>query len=285
MTIILIALSIFGIVLIAYGLFSKPKESLAGKILPDMIPWEMAGINVRSRLPDDEWNELALYAKRRQGFKCEVCGGHGKEQGFNHAVEAHEIWQHDHATRTQKLLGIVVLCPLCHKFKHIAFADSKGYGRQVRLTYRRSMAGLLTRWSWPSTEPPTRSSSFAVSGSWISPTSMTTPTRSEIGTSDPSSSPTKRTAIAVKGCTNEPLACPHYRLIAGLSVNLEVHPIHSFCGMGFVPFLPNRNLFQVAQLDSKIEAELDEIEELKRSKKREKSSDLLAFINSSCIYK
>ncbi|ONV40559.1 hypothetical protein [Burkholderia cenocepacia] len=132
MTIILIALSIFGIVLIAYGLFSKPKESLAGKILPDMIPWEMAGINVRSRLPDDDWNELALYAKRRQGFKCEVCGGHGKEQGFNHAVEAHEIWQHDHATRTQKLLGIVVLCPLCHKFKHIAFADSKGYGRQVR---------------------------------------------------------------------------------------------------------------------------------------------------------
>lgn len=126
-------ISILGIVLIVYGLFSKPSSALPkGKILPDMIPWEMCGINVRSRTTDDEWKGLSNHAKKRKGFKCEICGEHGKQQGFEHAVEAHEIWLHDHKTRTQKLIGIQILCPLCHKFKHIAFADSRGYSRQVR---------------------------------------------------------------------------------------------------------------------------------------------------------
>ncbi|MBH9720534.1 hypothetical protein JAO10_09330 [Burkholderia contaminans] len=135
MTILITTFLLLGIALIAYGLFSKPKsnrQTQEGKILPDMIPWKMSGVNVRSRLNETQWNELRNYAKRKKGFCCEVCGGKGKAQGFKHDVEAHEEWVHDHKTRTQSLTNILILCPLCHKFKHIAFTDSRGYGPMVR---------------------------------------------------------------------------------------------------------------------------------------------------------
>lgn len=107
---------------------STPKA----KILPDLVPYAMHGVNVRSRLTDNQWNELRNHAKKKKGFRCEVCGAKGKSQGFQHDVEAHEEWLHDHKTRTQKLTNLLILCPLCHKFKHIALADSSGYGKRVR---------------------------------------------------------------------------------------------------------------------------------------------------------
>ncbi|WP_146124243.1 hypothetical protein [Burkholderia multivorans] len=129
---LLITITLFFIFAYWLAAFLNKDTTPKGKILPDLVPYAMHGVNVRSRLSDSDWNDLRNYAKRKKRFCCEVCGAKGKQQGFKHDVEAHEEWLHDHNTRTQKLTNILILCPLCHKFKHIALADLSGYGKQVR---------------------------------------------------------------------------------------------------------------------------------------------------------
>jgi 5-methylcytosine-specific restriction endonuclease McrA len=128
---LIVLLLIIGFCLFIYGYTNKGTKTKA-KICPDQVPYKMHGINVRSRLSDNQWNDLRNYVKKRKGFKCEVCGMSGKKQGFRHDVECHEEWEHDPTTRTQKLTNLLVLCPLCHKYKHIGLADNQGYGTLVR---------------------------------------------------------------------------------------------------------------------------------------------------------
>lgn len=116
-------------------------------LLPDMLPTTTHGVNVRSSVSAARWDELRRYTYAAAGFRCEACGcggEHGAAYGCNGSdsphVECHELWQFDDASGIQRLLRLVSLCPLCHKAKHIGFANRIGILPRV-LTHLRQLNG------------------------------------------------------------------------------------------------------------------------------------------------
>ena len=96
------------------------------KLLSEIVPSTSWYNNVRSNVSKKEWDYLRKTSYELAGNKCEICGDTGKNQGFNHNVECHEIWEYDNETHTQKLTGLISLCPYCHKVKHPGLAQLNG---------------------------------------------------------------------------------------------------------------------------------------------------------------
>lgn len=80
--------------------------------------------NVRTNVSTEDWDKLRREAYRRAGYRCEICSGRGTE----HPVECHERWNYDDESHTQTLLGLIALCPACHRVKHIGLAFKEGHG-------------------------------------------------------------------------------------------------------------------------------------------------------------
>lgn len=89
------------------------------KLTIELIPASVFGSNVRSNVPKKEWDRLRKLSYEKANNICEICGDNGKNQGYRHPVECHEIWEYDFPTQTQKLTGLISLCPRCHQIKHI----------------------------------------------------------------------------------------------------------------------------------------------------------------------
>lgn len=96
------------------------------KLTIELVPQSCWYSNVRSNVTKQEWDFIRRKCYAKAEHKCEVCGDTGKNQGIAHAVECHEIWQYLSATKTQKLVGMVALCPRCHKVKHPGLAQIRG---------------------------------------------------------------------------------------------------------------------------------------------------------------
>lgn len=92
------------------------------KLSCELVPSSSWGENLRSLLSASQWFWLRKACYIRANHKCEICGGKGRD----HPVEAHEIWDYDDAQRRQTLLGLIALCPACHKCKHMGFALATG---------------------------------------------------------------------------------------------------------------------------------------------------------------
>lgn len=88
----------------------------------ELVPSTSWFTNVRSHLPDDEWNLVRRAVYRRAGYRCEICGGHGEK----HPVECHEVWSYDDQRHVQRLERLSALCPACHRVKHIGLAMVNG---------------------------------------------------------------------------------------------------------------------------------------------------------------
>lgn len=102
----------------------RPVERLTVDLIPSTSWWE----NVRSKMPKAEWDRLRKHSYRMANYRCEVCEGSGLEQGYRWPVECHEVWSYDEATRVQKLVRLISLCPKCHQVKHFGLAQIKGQG-------------------------------------------------------------------------------------------------------------------------------------------------------------
>jgi hypothetical protein len=96
------------------------------KLKSEIVPSSSWYNNVRSNVSDKEWDFLRKKSYESAGHVCEICGDTGKNQGFNHNVECHEIWEYDDKTHIQKLIGLISLCPHCHKVKHPGLAQIRG---------------------------------------------------------------------------------------------------------------------------------------------------------------
>ena len=96
------------------------------KLVSEIVPSTSWYNNVRSNVSAKEWDYLRKKSYEAAGNVCEICGDTGKNQGFNHNVECHEIWEYDDKTLTQTLTGLISLCPYCHKVKHPGLAQLKG---------------------------------------------------------------------------------------------------------------------------------------------------------------
>lgn len=89
------------------------------KLEVEMIPSTNFYNNVRSAVSQAQWDVLRKECYEKADNKCEICGDIGKNQGFRHSVECHEIWSFDFTKNIQSLIGLIALCPFCHMAKHI----------------------------------------------------------------------------------------------------------------------------------------------------------------------
>ena len=102
-----------------FGKRMRKYLDFAGKpIVPLGTPIPLHGVNPRSMLDPVNWDKIRKDTYKKYNYKCAVCNETGLEQGFNHPVEAHEIWDYDFDTYTQYFEGMVALCPICHKIIH-----------------------------------------------------------------------------------------------------------------------------------------------------------------------
>tara|TARA_B100000073_G_scaffold346066_1_gene356574 strand:+ start:1313 stop:1780 length:468 start_codon:yes stop_codon:yes gene_type:complete len=97
------------------------------KLTVELVPQSSWGNNLRNEanIPKSEWDVLRKKCYKDAGYKCEICGGKGKR----HPVECHERWSYDDQTKTQKLDGLIALCPTCHKAKHLGRTLSVDKGK------------------------------------------------------------------------------------------------------------------------------------------------------------
>ncbi len=96
------------------------------KLKVELIPKTCAASNIRTLIPRKYWDLLRKTAYKQANNKCEICGGVGKDQGYRHDLECHEVWEYNVGLRVQKLVGLMALCPLCHQCKHIGRAKYIG---------------------------------------------------------------------------------------------------------------------------------------------------------------
>lgn len=108
------------------------------KLTSELVPKTCFYTNLRSELPKAQWDKIRKASYEKAGHVCEICGDTGKNQGVKHAVECHEIWDYikEGNKRTQKLIGVISLCPNCHKVKHPGLANVKG---EIEIVYSQLM--------------------------------------------------------------------------------------------------------------------------------------------------
>ncbi len=69
--------------------------------------------NLRSILSKKEWDFLKAEAKKTANGRCMICGAKTDR------LEAHEKWEYDLDSCTQKLIDIIAVCKDCHSVIHI----------------------------------------------------------------------------------------------------------------------------------------------------------------------
>jgi hypothetical protein len=89
------------------------------KLAVELIPSTCHFSNVRTTVKPKEWDKIRFLSYEAADNKCEICKETGKEQGYKHNVECHEIWEYDDVNHIQTLVGLISLCPICHHVKHI----------------------------------------------------------------------------------------------------------------------------------------------------------------------
>lgn len=118
---------------------AKSKEP---KLTIELIPKTCHYSNVRTTVTKQEWNKIRFISYEKANNKCEICGDIGKNQGYKHNVECHEIWEYDDTNHIQKLVGLISLCPICHQVKHIGRAIAMG---RHQLVYNQLMK--VNKWT------------------------------------------------------------------------------------------------------------------------------------------
>jgi 5-methylcytosine-specific restriction endonuclease McrA len=102
------------------------------KLTIELVPSTAWFTNVRSEVSKAKWDKIRRKSYKSADYKCEICSESGLDQGFNHPVECHEIWNYNDVKKEQKLIGFISLCPKCHRCKHPGLASIRGEGELVR---------------------------------------------------------------------------------------------------------------------------------------------------------
>jgi hypothetical protein len=101
------------------------------KLTIELVPESSFYNNVRSAVSTVEWDIIKKKCYKKAGYKCEICGDTGINQGKKYPVECHEIWEYDDKFHIQTLKGFIALCPQCHQVKHVGFARINGKEPEV----------------------------------------------------------------------------------------------------------------------------------------------------------
>ncbi len=112
------------------ALVGEDRSYGGNKLFIDLIPTTCWFTNVRSCVHPKDWDRLRNHVYERVNYICECCGI--DTQKSNVVLEAHERWDYNEETYTQKLVRIVALCHDCHQTTHIGLAEIKGHGEEAK---------------------------------------------------------------------------------------------------------------------------------------------------------
>lgn len=87
----------------------KKQFKLNFQLVPDSCWYS----NLRTILKPKQWDVVRREAYARANGRCSICGRPTKR------LEAHEVWEYDLETETQKLCDVLALCHDCHSVIHI----------------------------------------------------------------------------------------------------------------------------------------------------------------------
>jgi hypothetical protein len=96
------------------------------KLTIELVPKTAWYTNVRSNVSSQQWDIIRKKSYEKANNICQICNDSGKNQGYKHNVECHEIWKYDDINKTQTLIDLISLCPYCHKTKHVGLAQING---------------------------------------------------------------------------------------------------------------------------------------------------------------
>lgn len=116
LTAVYIVIGVLAVIILFFIL--KPGKKLI--LYPELIPYAMHGKNVRAVLTAEDWQTVARISYKEAGHRCEICNAKGK-------LECHEIWKFNDKKLIQSLVGLITLCPDCHRVKHIGLARKMGW--------------------------------------------------------------------------------------------------------------------------------------------------------------
>jgi hypothetical protein len=105
-------------------------RSFAPGLSIDLVPSSAWFTNVRTAVTRTTWEKLRLYAFERADRCCEGCGS-WEHPASGRALELHERFEFDVATRTQSLRRLVALCERCHAVAHFDRTVSQGFEREA----------------------------------------------------------------------------------------------------------------------------------------------------------
>jgi len=104
-----------------YGKRTREYINFHNQILvPFGTPIPLHGVNPRNLISSVDWTHVRKETYEKYDYKCAICGESGLDQGYEHAVECHELMDYDFKNEIQYFNGLVALCPLCHKTIHWA---------------------------------------------------------------------------------------------------------------------------------------------------------------------
>ena len=69
------------------------------KLTIELVPQTSWYTNVRSNVSKEQWDVIRKKCYAQANNVCEICGDTGKNQGYKHNVECHEIWEYNELTR------------------------------------------------------------------------------------------------------------------------------------------------------------------------------------------
>lgn len=96
----------------------------------DLIPSSCWFTNVRYCVRPEDWDKIRKIVYSRINYHCETCGIDCIKNKI--PIEAHERWDYNYSTLTQKLVRLVGLCKNCHLTTHYGFSRMNGKEEQVK---------------------------------------------------------------------------------------------------------------------------------------------------------